>query len=67
MRSVDWRSEHVVMLSAEHYADLQQVARRSRLTGSLTAEERALAAAAAVPSGPDQQRPLAEFATAVGD
>ena len=33
MRSVEWRSEHVVILSAEHYAYLQQIARRSRLQG----------------------------------
>ena len=57
--------EHVVILSVEHYAFLQQAARRVRLTGSLTEEERALAAAAAVPSEPEQQRFLAELAAAV--
>ena len=57
--------EHVVILSAEHYAYLQQAARKARRTGSLTVEERALAAAAIVPSEPDQQRFLAQLAAAV--
>ena len=57
--------EHVVILSAEHYAFLQQAARKARRTGSLTAQERTLAAAAAVPSEPDQQRFLAQIAAAV--
>jgi hypothetical protein len=39
--------------------------RKSRLTGSLTAEERALAAAAVVPSEADQAAYLAELAAAV--
>ena len=40
-------------------------ARKARLTGYLSPEERSLAAAATVPSGPDQERSLAEMATAV--
>ena len=57
--------EHVVILSAEHYAFLQQAARKARRTGSLTAEERALAADAEVPSEPDQLRFLAQLAAGV--
>ena len=56
--------EHVVILSAEHYAFLQLTARKVRLTGSLTAEERTLAANATVPSEPDQKRFLAQLAAA---
>ena len=56
--------EHVVILSAELYAFLQLTARKARLTGSLTAEERALATSAAVPSEGDQTRFLAELAAA---
>lgn len=57
--------DHVVILSAEEYASLRQAARKARLTGSLTAEERDLAAAATVPSKIDQQRYLAQLAAAV--
>jgi prevent-host-death family protein len=57
--------EHVVIVSAEHYAFLLQSARRARLTGSLSPEERWLAAAAAVPSDTEQERILAEIAAAV--
>lgn len=57
--------DHVVILSAEEYAYLRQSARKARLTGSLTAEERALVAAATVPSKAEQKRHLAEFARAV--
>ena len=57
--------DHVVILSAEEYAFLRQAARRSRLTGSLTMEERSLAAAAVVPSEPDQKRLLDEMAASV--
>lgn len=56
---------HVVILSAEHYAFLQKAARKSRLTGSLTPEERRLAAQAAVPSEPEQAIFLAQLASAV--
>jgi prevent-host-death family protein len=57
--------DHVVILSAEEYAFLQQSARKARQTGSLTAEERAAAAAAAVPSKADKIRYLAQLAAAV--
>ena len=56
--------DHVVILSAEEYAFLRQAARKTRLTGSLTAEERALAARATVPSEPDRKRYLARLAAA---
>ena len=56
---------HVVILSAEHYAFLQQAARKSRITGSLTPEERKLAAAAVVPSEPEQALFLSQLASAV--
>ena len=59
--------EHVVILSAEHYAFLQQAARKARLTGSLTADERALAASAKVPSQAEQDRYMAELAAAVDE
>jgi prevent-host-death family protein len=57
--------DHVVIVSAERYALMANAMRKSRLTGSLTAEERALAAAAVVPSEADQAAYLAELAAAV--
>jgi prevent-host-death family protein len=57
--------DHVVILSAEEYNYLRQSARKVRLTGSLTAEERALVAAAIVPSEAEQKRHLAELTRAV--
>lgn len=57
--------DHVVILSAEEYGRLRQAARRARLTGSLTAEERAQAAKAAVPSKVVRKRYLARLAEAV--
>lgn len=57
--------DHVVILAAEEYAFLLQAARKARPTGSLTTEERALAAAANVPSEPDQKHYLAQLAAAV--
>ncbi len=57
--------DHVVILSAEEYASLRQAARKARSTGSLTAEERKLAAAATVPAKIDQKRYLAQLAAAV--
>ena len=57
--------DHVVILSAEEYARLQQAVRKARLTGSLTAQERTLAATAVVPSKPAQKRYLAQLAAAV--
>jgi prevent-host-death family protein len=53
-----------VIISAEAYASLQQAARKVRLTGSLTMEEREPAAAATIPSKADQKRYLAELAVA---
>jgi len=57
--------DHVVILAAETYASLRQAARTARLTGSLTEEERDLAAAAAVPPARDRKRYLADLAAAV--
>ncbi len=57
--------DHVVIMSAEHFAFLKGAARRARLTGTLTDEERALAAAARVPSKREQKRYLEELAAAV--
>ena len=57
--------DHVVILSAEDYAELQQSARRARLTGSLTDDERAAAAQAAAPARSKQQRYLKQLATAI--
>jgi prevent-host-death family protein len=54
--------DHVVILSAEAYAFLQQAARKARLTGTLTVEERTVAAAAVAPPGADQKRYLARLA-----
>jgi prevent-host-death family protein len=56
--------DHVVILSAEAYAALQQGSRRARFTGTLTEDERAVAAAASVPSEADQTRYLAHLAAA---
>jgi prevent-host-death family protein len=57
--------DHVVILSAEEYAFLQQSARRSRMTGTLTLQERAAAHAATAPSDIDQQQYLAELAASI--
>jgi prevent-host-death family protein len=57
--------DHVVILSAEEYAFLQQSARRARQTGSLTLQERATAHAAIVPSDIDQQQYLADTAASI--
>ncbi len=56
--------EHVVIVSAERYAFLLQAARKARRTGSLSPEERALAAAATVPSEAEQGQILAGIAAA---
>jgi PHD/YefM family antitoxin component YafN of YafNO toxin-antitoxin module len=53
--------DHVVIISAERYAVMAQAMRKSRLTGSLTAEERTLAAVGEVPSDTEQDRYLAEL------
>lgn len=57
--------DHVVIVSAERYALMTSAMRKARLTGSLTAEERVLAAAAEVPSEAEQQRYLAKLASAI--
>lgn len=56
--------DHVVILSAERYAFLLKAARKARLTGSLTADERAAIGAAEVPSDAEQAQLLAEFEAA---
>lgn len=58
--------DHVVIVSAERFAQMENALRRARLTGSLTAEERRAAAAAEVPSRTEQKRYLAKLAEAVG-
>lgn len=57
--------DHVVILSAEEYGRLRQAARQARLTGSLTTEERAIAAAATVPSKAGRRRFMARLVEAV--
>jgi len=57
--------DHVVILSAEEYAFLRQAARNARQTGTLTMQERRLAAAASVPSKVEQRRYLKQLAAAV--
>ena len=58
--------DHVVILSAEEYAFLQQSARRPRKTGSLTPSERTQAAAAVVPPvEAERTQYLAQVAAAV--
>jgi prevent-host-death family protein len=57
--------DHVVILSAEQYAALQQGVRHARLSGSLSIGERALAAAATVPSKQEQKRYIDASAAAL--
>ena len=57
--------DHVVILSAERYALMMSTMRKARLTGSLTAAERAIAAAAEVPSEAEQKRYLARLVAAI--
>ena len=57
--------DHVVILSAEAYAELRQSYRKARLTGSLTEEEREQIRQARVPSKAEQKRIMAEMADAV--
>src|SRR5215470_4994186 len=59
--------DHVVIVSAERFAQMEDALRRARFTGSLTAKERAAAAAAEVPSGAEQKRYLAKLAAAVNE
>ncbi len=56
---------HVVIVSAEFYTFLRDVARKARLTGTLSAKERAAAAAAAVPTEAEQKRFLAQLSVAL--
>jgi prevent-host-death family protein len=56
--------DHVVILSTEEYSRLRQASRQARRTGSLTLEEQATAAAAAVPSKSVQKRYLRQLAEA---
>ena len=58
--------DHIVIVSAERFAQMEDALRRVRLTGSLTIEERAAAAAARVPSAVAQKRYLGKLATATG-
>jgi prevent-host-death family protein len=57
--------DHVVILSAERFVRMENALRRTRLTGSLTTEERRAATAAEVPSAAEQKRYLAKLAAAV--
>jgi PHD/YefM family antitoxin component YafN of YafNO toxin-antitoxin module len=57
--------DHVVIVSEERYAVMTRAMRSARLTGSLTAEERTLAAAAVVPSEADQAAFLTELAASI--
>jgi prevent-host-death family protein len=59
--------DHVVIVSAERFAQMEEALRRARLTGSLTAEERKAAAAAKVPSEAAQKRYLAKLTTAIDE
>jgi prevent-host-death family protein len=59
--------DHVVIVSAERFAQMEDAMRRARLTGSLTVEERAAASAAKVPTAAEQRRYLAKLAAAVNE
>ena len=59
--------DHVVIVSAERFAQMEQALRRARLTGSLTADERKAAARAKVPSEAAQKRYLAKLAKAIDE
>ncbi|MFZ1106480.1 MAG: type II toxin-antitoxin system prevent-host-death family antitoxin [Hyphomicrobiaceae bacterium] len=59
--------DHVVIVSAERFAQMEEALRRARLTGSLTAKERKAAAEARVPSEAQQKHYLAALATAVDE
>lgn len=56
---------HVVIVSAELYGFLRNVARKARPTGTLTAKERAAAAAGVAPTDAEQKRFLAQLSVAV--
>ena len=57
--------DHVVILSAEEYAEMRQSYRKTRLTGGLTEEEREQIMQSKVPSKAEQKRYLAELAEAI--
>jgi prevent-host-death family protein len=57
--------DHVVIVSAERFAQMEDALRRARRTGSLTVEERASATAAHVPSAAVQKRYLTKLSAAV--
>jgi prevent-host-death family protein len=59
--------DHVVIVSAERFAQMEEALRRARLTGSLTADERKAAAGAKVPSEATQKRYLAKLAKAIDE
>lgn len=59
--------DHVVIVSAERFAQMEEALRRVRPTRSLTAKERKAAAEARVPSAAQQKRYLAALATAVDE
>jgi prevent-host-death family protein len=59
--------DHVVIVSAERFAQMESALRRARRTGSLSAAERKAAAAAKVPSKAEQRRYLAKLAAAIGN
>lgn len=59
--------DHVVIVSADRFAQMEEALRRARLTGSLTGEERKAAAAAKVPSEAAQKRYLAKLAKVIDE
>lgn len=59
--------DHVVIVSAERFAQMEDALRRARRIGSLTSKERAAASAAKVPSEAEQRRYLAKLAAAVNE
>jgi prevent-host-death family protein len=59
--------DHVVIMSAELFAQMEGVLRRARRAGSLTAEERASAAVARVPRKAQQKRHLAKLAAGINN
>jgi prevent-host-death family protein len=59
--------DHVVIVSAERFAQMENALRRARLAGSLTTEERKAAAAAKVPSVAEQKRYLVRLAATIDE
>ncbi len=56
--------DHVVILSAERYAEMELSFRRARRTGSLSEHERSAAQAARVPNKKERERYLARLQAA---